>query len=81
MGKIMEVADFEAACLQVVRQMGRDGEPVTITNRGRPVAVLTPPEPGVGDRPSIVGAMRGTVLRYDEPFLPAANPSDWTTSG
>ena len=80
MGKTMEVADFEAACLQVVRQMGRDGEPVTITNRGRPVAVLAPPQPGLDDRPSIVGAMRGTVLRYDEPFLPAADPSDWTTS-
>ena len=81
MAKIMDVADFKAACLQVIRQMGRDGEPVTITNRGRPVAVPAPPQPGLGDRPSIVGAMRGTVLRYDEPFLPAADPSDWTTSG
>ena len=77
MGKSMGAAEFKAACLSVIRQMDKDGEPVTITNRGRPVAVLTPP-PSSKDRPSIIGAMRGSVLRYDDPFLPAADPSDWT---
>ncbi len=79
MGKSMGAAEFKAACLRVIRQMGQDGEPVTITNRGRPVAVLTPP-PASGNRPSIIGAMRGSVLRYDDPFLPAADPSDWTAT-
>ena len=81
MGKSMGVAEFKAACLRIIRQMDQDGEPVTITNRGRPVAVLSPPPPELVDRPPIVGAMRGTVHRYDDPFLPAADPSDWTTSG
>ena len=80
MGKSMEAAEFEASCAHVITQMGRDGEPVTITNRGRPVAVLTPPPFASGDRPTIVGVMRGTVLRYDAPFLPAADPSDWTAA-
>ena len=79
MGKNMGAAEFKAACLRVIRQMGHDGEPVTITNRGRPVAVLAPP-PAVEDRPSLVGAMRGSVLQYDDPFLPAADPSDWTAT-
>ena len=38
----MGAADFKATCLRVIKQMGEDGEPVTITNRGRPVAVLAP---------------------------------------
>ena len=44
----------------------------------RPVAVLAPPPPAADARPPIVGAMRGTVLKYDDPFLPAADPADWT---
>ena len=24
-----------------------------------------------------IGALRGTVLRYDDPFAPAADPADW----
>ena len=78
MGKTMGAAEFKATCLRVIKQMREDGEPVTITNRGRPVAVLAPPPPAADARPPIVGAMRGTVLKYDDPFLPAADPADWT---
>ena len=49
---------------------------MTITNRERPVAVLSP-APAVGTQPSIVGAMRGSVLAYDSPLSPTAAPSDW----
>ena len=76
MGKNMGAADFKAACLRVIKRMEQDREPVTITNRGRPVAVLSLP-PAPGHRRSIVGAMRGSVLGYDDPFLPATDPSDW----
>ena len=37
--------------------------------RERPVAVPAPDE-----SPSIVGAMRGSVLAYHDPFRPAADP-------
>ena len=75
--KTLGAAEFKATCLRVIKQLGRDGEPVTITNRGRPVAVLSP-APARGARPSIIGAMRGSVLGYDNPFSPSADPSDWT---
>ena len=57
MARILGAAEFKATCLRIIKQMGRDGEPVTITNRGR-----------------------GSVLSYDSPFLPAADPSDWTSA-
>lgn len=76
MSKTIGAARFKAACLRVIEDMSRDGEPVTITKRGRPVAVLSPVK--VEDRPrSIIGAMAGSVLRYDEPFAPAAGPDQW----
>ena len=75
MGKSMGVAQFKAACPRVIKQMDKDGEPVTITNRGRPVAVLSPVSAPA--RCSILGALRGSVLQYDDPLLPAADPADW----
>ena len=79
MARTVGAAEFKATCLRVIKQLGSDGEPVTITNRGRPVAILSP-APASGTAPSIIGAMRGSVLRYDSPFSPAADPSDWTSA-
>ena len=75
MAKTIGVAAFRNACPQLIAQLGRDREPITITKHGRPVAVLSP-VPGdddAGDR--IVGAMRGSVSRYDDPVAPAADVS------
>jgi prevent-host-death family protein len=77
--KTIGAAEFKATCLRVIDQMNKDHEPVTITKRGRPVAVLVPvaaPDKGT----SIIGAMRGTVLRYDDPFAAVLEPSEWTAA-
>lgn len=74
--KLIGSAEFKASCLKIISQINKDRQPVTITKRGNPVARLMP----VGqDRPgsSIIGTMKGTVLRFDDPFAPAAEPSDW----
>ena len=76
MAKTIEAAEFKAACLRVIEQMGQDREPITITRRGKPVAVLSPvKEPAV--QRSIIGAMRGSVLRFDDPFSPAIDAGEW----
>ena len=71
-------AEFKARCLRIIKEMNRDGGSVTITNRGRPVAVLSP-VPASGEKlPPFIGMMKGTVLRYEEPFAPATTPADWS---
>lgn len=72
-------AEFKARCLRVIDNMNKDRRPVTITKRGRPVAVLHPVELP-HESPSIIGAMRGSVLAYHDPFRPAADPSDWSAT-
>ena len=74
--KTVGATEFKARCLRIIGEMNRDREPVTITNRGRPVALLSPVW-AAEERPSVIGAMQGSVLGYDEPFRPAADPSDW----
>ena len=76
MGKTIAAAAFQATCLRIINQMGEDGEPVTITNRGRPVALLSPVRPEREER-SVLGAMKGSVLAYDDPFRPAVDPAEW----
>ncbi len=71
-------AQFKADCLKLIDQMSHDRQPVTITKRGRPVATLSPVESGAPG--SIIGAMRGSVLRYDDPFAPALDPESWTAA-
>lgn len=74
----MAATEFKAKCLRVIKQMKTDREPVTITNRGQPVAVLSPLPPG-GDQ-TLVGAMRGSVLSFEDPFSPAASPTAWSAN-
>ena len=76
-GRQVSAAEFKAKCLRIIQEMGSDGCPVTITRRGRPVAVLSPLPIEPGGSP-FVGMMRGTVLAYDNPLAPAASPSDWS---
>lgn len=74
--KTIAAAEFKARCLRVIGQMNKDHEPVTITKRGRGVAILSPLSTE-GEAAPIIGAMRGSVLAYDDPFAPAVDPSDW----
>ena len=79
MGKTVSAEEFKATCLRLINEMGDNGEPITITKRGRAVAVLSP-APRAAEKPSILGALRGSVLAYDNPFLPAADSSDWVAN-
>ena len=75
MGKWIGAAEFKANCLRILDEVERSGEAVTVTKRGRPVAEVKPVVKN--ERRSIIGAMKGSVLRYDRPFDPAADPSEW----
>lgn len=76
MSKIVAATEFKAKCLRLINEMHHDAEPVTITKRGRAVAVLVP-IPSSGNSPSLLGALQGTVTHYEDPFLPAKEASDW----
>ncbi|MGG7534883.1 MULTISPECIES: type II toxin-antitoxin system prevent-host-death family antitoxin [Rhizobium] len=76
MSKVIGAAEFKAKCLNLIDQMRSDDESIVITKRGKPVAVLSPAR-DTGERKSIIGAMKGSVLRYDDPLSPALEPEDW----
>ncbi|RWX78750.1 type II toxin-antitoxin system Phd/YefM family antitoxin [Neorhizobium lilium] len=74
--KIIAAAEFKATCLRLIDEMNSDGQPITITKRGKPVAKLVPASDAVKIEP-LWGYMKGTVLHYEDPFAPAIDPDEW----
>ncbi|HEU5317602.1 MAG TPA: type II toxin-antitoxin system prevent-host-death family antitoxin [Chloroflexota bacterium] len=62
-------AQFKAHVLEILRRVEATGEPVIVTDRGRPVVRV---EPYFGGDDSALAALRGSVLAYEDPLEPAA---------
>lgn len=83
-GKTIGAAEFKAHCLEILDRLStRELSRVTITKRGRPVAVLLPPDDAEEAVRQIHGFMRGSVVipkgvdltssALDEPFDAASD--------
>jgi len=72
--KSIAAAEFKAKCLAIIDRVHDRGEPVTITKRGKVVARLVP----AGDedeKPWL--RLRGTLLRYNDPFRPVFDDDEF----
>ena len=66
-------SQFKAKALEYFRQVQASGEPIVITDHGKPALELRPvgkPDRGVFER------LKGTVLFYDRPFDPV-DEEEW----
>jgi prevent-host-death family protein len=67
--RVVSATEFKAKCLALLDLMEEGGEPITITRRGRPVAVLAPPKKTAWKSPgnSWAGRMRivGDIVNTD----------------
>ena len=73
----VSATDFKAKCLALIDEMNRTKVPIVVTKRGKPVAELYPARAEEKVAESFFGSMKGTVLRYDDPFAPAIDPGEW----
>lgn len=64
---------FKAKALEYFRQVEATGEPLVITDNGKPTLELRKVAEGKSDPLEI---LRGSVLRYDDPFEPVG-VEDW----
>jgi prevent-host-death family protein len=70
MGRMIGAAEFKAKCLAILDEVQATGEPVTVTKRGKPVAVITQAK-DVAPAKSLFGIANGTVTIHgdlDEPI-------------
>jgi prevent-host-death family protein len=62
----MTATEFKAKCLEILDQLStHEIEKLTITKRGKPVAVLIAPESEAASLLNLHGSMRGSVLIPD----------------
>ncbi len=75
--KTLSATYFKANCLTLITEMNRTKVPIVVTKRGKPVAEIYPARNEAEAAKSLFGSMKGTVFRYDDPFAPAIDPSEW----
>jgi prevent-host-death family protein len=73
--KTVTVSEFEASCLDLLAKVQRTGEPILVTEQGKPLAQVGPP-PGPA-RKSWLGSMAGTVHIFGDIVAPALDPSEY----
>ena len=66
---------FKAQALELCRLAGASGESLVVTDHGRPTLEVRPYRPARPDADPL-GQLRGSVLRFDEPFAPVGE-NDW----
>lgn len=72
----MSVTDFKSRCTQVLREVAERRYQVEVTNRGKVVAVVRPPEEETPPDPkSYVGRLAGTVTYLGDIVQPL--DEDW----
>jgi prevent-host-death family protein len=60
--RVLSASEFKAKCLACLVEIEQSGTPITITRRGRPVAVLGPAKGGVPKSPCNSWARKGRIL-------------------
>jgi len=74
----VSVSEFKAHCTAILRQLEAQPERIEVTNRGRVIAVVLPPPAEGSVHPAEwLGSLRGSVLHYEAPLLPAVDPATW----
>lgn len=74
--KRIAIGAFKQTCLRLLEGVRQDGQPILITKRGEPVAMVVPVPRALlgqdwGDR------MRGTGRILGDLTAPATSPDDW----
>ena len=64
---------FKAKALDYFRQVEKTGKELVVTDRGKPVLKIVPYR---GEARDARRALKGSVLRYDDPTAPVA-VEDW----
>ena len=70
---VIPKSQFKPRAFELFRLVEQQGETIVITDRGRPVLKIVPFEEA--DDPELA-ALRGTLVRYDDPLAPVAS-TDW----
>ena len=55
----------------------RKGHHIRVTSRGQVIAELGPPSTPPDDAAAARARLRGSLVRFDDPFAPVIDPREW----
>ena len=67
MTRVVSNTEFKAKTLEYLREVERSRCELIVSDKGRPVVRVVP---YVGDPAAVLEALRGSVLRYEDPTEP-----------
>ena len=62
--RVLSASEFKAKCLACLDEIEHSGEAITVTRRGRPVAVIGPVKEGVWRSPRNSWARKASIEGY-----------------
>ena len=72
---VVAISEFKATCLKILEQVKTTGEPILVTKRGEPIALVSPP-PAPEKPKSWLGMFKEDGKITGDIVLPA-NEEDW----
>jgi prevent-host-death family protein len=76
MTETVSKSKFKPLALEYFRRVQETGEEIVITDHGKPVAKIVPFREEDGAAVNILSQLRGTLIRYEDPYVPVAL-EDW----
>jgi antitoxin (DNA-binding transcriptional repressor) of toxin-antitoxin stability system len=74
----MAVSEFKSKCTMVLREIQAEYKTVEITNHGRVIAVISPPQCGADlDPKKFMGSLKGTASYVGDIVSPATDADEW----
>lgn len=74
------ISKFKATCLSLLKKVKMNGEPILVTLKGEPVAMVVPPPPG--ETSSVwMKEFRSSGKIVGDIIAPAAEESEWEVLG
>lgn len=70
---VVSKSRFKAKALEYFRRIEQTGEPIIVTDRGKPTVKLIPYR---GDLEELSGELRDSIVRYEAPLEPVG-AEDW----
>lgn len=67
-------SQFKAKALELMRQVEASGEPLIVTDHGKPALEVRPVKQ---DKVDPFEILKGSVLWYERPFDPAVDEDEW----
>ena len=78
MQQVVSKSQFKAQMLEFLREVEKTKQPLIVTHAGKPVVEVSPyKEKEPLDDEAILKSLRGSVIKYEDPFEPAIDPKDW----